>query len=1175
MESNGGNTTVLSSKSSREARPGGSVMAAHETALSSLQQGMVYHAATNPGHGIDIEQIQFSATSELDVDRLVAAFHTVNASHPELRTGFRWRGQPEPTRFVGVDLMPVEVITLHGRPEAEEVWSARVEADRLLDFDLAAPPLQRLLLANLGHDKGWRILWTFHHTILDGRSFSLVLSDLADCYRGVVQPPTRPSFDQHIASLTRANANQSEQRRFWSTYLQGVAADQGLSLQEATATDPGPRHDTIRFECTQFHLDEDQTSALSATAQSLACTMNVMVQAAWAILLHRHLGWNDETNDGETGQRSDVVFGTTRACRHLNPDADQMLGLLINTLPTRATITPTTTLGQLCGDLSRHQHNLRNYEATSLSDIKGYSGLGHDQELFASLVMYDDKTLNHRMASIDTGPMSNFAYKGQTNFPLALICYGGPQLHVSIEHDRSQIYDDAANQLSQRLRTILGALGTPGATRETMLSELAYLSEDDQRDLATWNDTDRPDGQDQAASPATASNATASNATASDATLIDLFDAQVERTPRAPALTFGQETLSYGQLKRLALDQADQLVEAGVGNGDVVAIVADRSLEMMVAIYGTLYAGAAYCPIDPDYPAERARFIIEQSQAKLVLLAGLADSQALASSRYGTTTETVNTITVDLEQLQGREISHRLPKPKTSDLAYVIYTSGSTGKPKGCANEHRGITNRLLWMQETFHLDHSDTVLQKTPFTFDVSVWELFWPLQVGASLTIAKPGDHKEPAKLAALIQRDRVTTIHFVPSMLRAFVDGLADKKQPLADQCRSLRRVVCSGEALPKDLADECIGVLDAQLHNLYGPTEAAVDVTWHHHQAGSDLSFVPIGAAIANTRIVILDRMLQPVPPGVAGELFIAGVQVCRGYLGRPDLTAERFIPEVSSASMRTGSAMMPGSDIMYRTGDLGRHLPDGQIQYLGRTDHQVKIRGFRIELGEIEVALSTHPAIAHCVVIDRELGKAGRQLVAYLVHASPDEEHTAPANQRPTDQEIRHHLLASLADYMVPNHLVWLDALPLSAAGKVDRKALPEPAVTVTRGLTSNSPLGEREEVVAQIWRGLTDIESVGRDVPFFAAGGHSLLAIALAVRLSEVAGREITVTDILDAPTVADQAELLAKSDDDLVIDLRDTAHSPDGNVQRRRAVAQRKRRQATRQVAGLESLDD
>ena len=1044
--------------------------------------------------------------------------------------------------------MPIEIVDLRSVEDAEQDWNDRVQADRLNDFDLADPPLQRLLLANLGLEHGWRILWTFHHAILDGRSFSLVLTDVADCYRIGGQPAARPSFDQHIASLARTKATGHNQEQFWTNYLQGIRPDQGLSLLDETATNPGQRFDSIRF-----HLSEEETSALAGVASSLGCSMNILMQAAWATLLHRHSGWDDATDD----RSNDIVFGTTRACRHLVPGSDQILGLLINTLPTRAAISPTTTLAKLCDQLARHQHELRGYETTPLSDIKTYSGLGHDQELFRSLVMYDDKTLDHRMASVDTGPMSNFAYKGQTNFPLALICYGGPRLDVSIEYDRTQISDDAAHQLSQRLRTILHALGQ-AAGSEARVSEVSYLSDTDRHDLATWNDTtcfydrDEPNG----------------TATASTPTLIGLFDAQVERTPRAIALTFDQETLSYGQLKRLALNQADQLVTAGVTTGDVVAIVAERSLEMMVAIYGTLYAGAAYCPIDPDYPAERTQFIIEQSQAKVVLLAGLTNEQS-ATASFGP-----QCIAVDLEALRIRAASHRLPRPAANDLAYVIYTSGSTGKPKGCANEHRGIANRLQWMQETFQLDHSDTVLQKTPFTFDVSVWELFWPLQVGANLTIAQPGDHKEPAKLAALIQRDRVTTVHFVPSMLRAFVDGLTDKNQPLADQCSTLRRIICSGEALPKELADECIETLGADLHNLYGPTEAAVDVTWHHHQAGSDLSFVPIGSAIANTRMLILDRMLQPVPPGVAGELFIAGVQVCRGYLGRPDLTAERFIPEVASAESLTGALNRTAK--MYRTGDVGRHLADGQIQYLGRTDHQVKIRGFRIELGEIEVALSTHPTVAHCVVIDREFGKAGRQLVAYLVQGDAG----AGLIPKPADKEIRQHLSQSLVDYMVPSHLIWLDALPLSVAGKVDRKALPDPTVLTAQtltahGLASDSPKGEREEVVAHIWRALIDVETIGRDVPFFAAGGHSLLAIGLAVQLSEAAGREITVTDILDAPTVADQAALLAKTDDDLVIDLRDTAHQPDGGAQRRRAGAQRKRRQATGQVAQLESLED
>ncbi|MDP8846596.1 amino acid adenylation domain-containing protein, partial [Serratia marcescens] len=481
----------------------------------------------------------------------------------------------------------------------------------------------------------------------------------------------------------------------------------------------------------------------------------------------------------------------------------------------------------------------------------------------------------------------------------------------------------------------------------------------------------------------------------------------------ATALVSGAESLSYAQLNARANRLAHALIARGVGPDSRVAVCAERGLHMVTALFGILKAGGAYVPLDPAYPGERLQYILQDADPVL-LLADAAGRAALGEPA---------TPQLALEAALPDTLSAENPerRAQASHLAYVIYTSGSTGKPKGAMNEHRGVVNRLVWMQEAYGLTAADTVLQKTPFGFDVSVWEFFWPLMVGARLVMAKPEGHKDPDYLSRAIEQYGVTTLHFVPSMLQSFLaDGQA------ATRCGQVVRVMCSGEALPAALVAEFYRRLpQAELHNLYGPTEAAVDVTAWHCSREADRVSVPIGRPIANTRIYLLDDHGQPVPLGAVGELYIGGVQVARGYLNRPELTAERFLAD----------PFAPGGR-MYRTGDVARYLANGDIEYLGRNDQQVKIRGFRIECGEIEAVLATHPAVREAVVDARAVGD-DKRLVAWVVPAADVAEETLAG-------ALRQHVSAALPDYMVPSAWVVVAALPLSPNGKLDRRALPEP-----------------------------------------------------------------------------------------------------------------------------------
>ena len=591
------------------------------------------------------------------------------------------------------------------------------------------------------------------------------------------------------------------------------------------------------------------------------------------------------------------------------------------------------------------------------------------------------------------------------------------------------------------------------------------------------------------------------NETARDypvALLHEAFAAQVARTPEAPAISFRDRSLTYRELNCQANQLAHHLAELGAGPGTLVAVCMDRSLEMVVALYAVLKAGAAYVPIDPEFPAERAAFMLADTSAPVLLTQG-----ALAERFAGTAARIVPVDRV-VDLVAGRDAADIPSRATLDDLAYVIYTSGSTGQPKGAMITHRAISNRLHWMQEAFGLTAADRVLQKTPFSFDVSVWEFFWPLLFGAELVIAEPGGHRDSTYLTQVIVDRGITTVHFVPSMLQLFLED------PRAASCVSLKRVFCSGEALPKALQDRFFQRVPAELHNLYGPTEAAVDVTWWACDPASDLPHVPIGKPIANTEIHIVDESLRPVPVGTAGELCIGGVQVARGYLNRPELTAERFVPDPFSET--------PGARL-YRTGDLSRFMPDGNIEFLGRRDFQVKIRGFRVELGEIETALESIPGILQAVVTTHARSSGDLELVAYV--ASLD------SAGRATDG-LRVQLLARLPEYMVPTTFVVLDRFPMTSSGKVDRKALPPPGRTRPElGTPFVPPRTPLERHIAEAWQRVLDVETVGVHDRFFELGGTSLQAARFVNEMQTDLGETIFAVTLFGAPSVAEYVAFL------------------------------------------------
>jgi len=660
------------------------------------------------------------------------------------------------------------------------------------------------------------------------------------------------------------------------------------------------------------------------------------------------------------------------------------------------------------------------------------------------------------------------------------------ELAVFIPNDGREclwVYDEkaldpvAVGRMQEQLTEILKAVNSGGDLTVGMLSVIP--EQEKRKILSEWNSTFVP--------------------YPTDVCLHQLFEAQAERTPDAPALAFEGDELTYREFNVRANQLAHYLRVLGVGVESLVGVYMERSFEMVISLYAIQKAGGAYVPLDPEYPKERIGFMLEDARAPVILTqqhlaANIPENQA-------------RVVCVDSSWPEISRESRTNPEsgagPKNA--AYVIFTSGSTGRPKGVLNEHRGIVNRLLWMQDEYGLTPQDSVLQKTTFSFDVSVWEFFWPLLVGARLVVARPGGHRDSGYLVRTINEQKITTIHFVPSMLQLFLE---DRD---VGSCKSLKRVICSGEALPYELQERFFQSLGCELHNLYGPTEAAVDVTYWPCRRDSEMLSVPIGRPVANTQIYILDKRMQPVPVSVPGELHIGGIQVARGYVNRPDLTAEKFIADPFSPDPEAR---------LYKTGDLCKFLPDGAIDYLGRLDFQVKIRGLRIEIGEIESVLGRHPAIREVVVVAREDAPGDKRLVAYVVAKGPSGINV---------EELRAFLKGKLADYMVPSAFVQMEAFPLTSSGKADRKALPAPAGGRQVDTDYVAPQSDAEKTIGEIWKEFLKLEAVGTHDNFFDLGGHSLLLVRVMNRLKPLFGRPLTVVDMFQRPTIHELAKFLTE----------------------------------------------
>ncbi|MFO2203634.1 non-ribosomal peptide synthase/polyketide synthase [Pseudomonas aeruginosa] len=1034
--------------------------------LSPMQQGMLFHSLYQQNSGDYINQMRLDVEG-LDPQRFREAWQAALDAHEVLRSGFLWQGALEkPLQLVRKRVeVPFSVHDWRDRADLAEALDALAAGEAGLGFELAEAPLLRLVLVRTG-ERRHHLIYTNHHILMDGWSNSQLLGEVLQRYRGETPSRSDGRYRDYIAWLQRQDAGRTE--AFWKQRLQ--------RLGEPTLLVPAFAHGVRGAEghADRYRqLDVTTSQRLAEFAREQKVTLNTLVQAAWLILLQRY-----------TGQDT-VAFGATVSGRPAElRGIEEQIGLFINTLPVVASPCPEQPLGDWLQAVQGENLALREFEHTPLYDIQRWAGqVG--EALFDNILVFENYPVSAALAEETPTDMRIDALSNQeqTHYPLTLLVSAGETLELHYSYSR-QAFDEAAIEcLAERLeRLLLGMCENPGAS----LGELDSLAAAERYQLLEgWN------------------------ATAAEYPLQRgvhrLFEEQVERTPTAPALAFGEERLDYAELNRRANRLAHALIERGVGADRLVGVAMERSIEMVVALMAILKAGGAYVPVDPEYPEERQAYMLEDSGVQLLL----SQSHLKLPLAQG-----VQWIDLDRGAPWFEDYSEANPDIHLDgeNLAYVIYTSGSTGKPKGAGNRHSALSNRLCWMQQAYGLGVGDTVLQKTPFSFDVSVWEFFWPLMSGARLVVAAPGDHRDPAKLVALINREGVDTLHFVPSMLQAFLQD-----EDVAS-CTSLKRIVCSGEALPADAQQQVFAKLpQAGLYNLYGPTEAAIDVThWTCMEEGKDA--VPIGRPIANLACYILDGNLEPVPVGVLGELYLAGRGLARGYHQRPGLTAERFVASPFVAGER-----------MYRTGDLARYRADGVIEYAGRIDHQVKLRGLRIELGEIEARLLEHPWVREAAV----LAVDGKQLVGYVVLESEGGDWR---------EALAAHLAASLPEYMVPAQWLALERMPLSPNGKLDRKALPK--IEAEDGLGEYvAPASEPERQLAAIWADVLGRERVGVTDNFFALGGDSIVSIQVVSRARQ-AGLQLSPRDLFQLQNIRKLAERCSAA-----APVAEPASVPDGAV--------------------------
>ncbi len=1027
--------------------------------LSPMQQGILFHTLYAPESAVYCEVFSCNIEGELNIPAFKQAWQKLLERHPILRTSFVWKGLKEPAQVVHKQLkLPWEQkdwCGIESIKQQEQIETFLV-AEQQRDFDIYQAPLMRLNLIKLT-EKNYQFVWSHHHLLLDGWSSSLLMDEVFAFYQAFSQDKDLSLKQPHlyrdyIAWLQQQDLSKSE--TFWRQQLQKFTATTPLNIGH---TSNNLSDEKKEYKQQQIKLSTIETLALQSFARQQQITLNTLIQGVWAILLSRYSSEND------------VVFGSVVSGRSGLPGNESMVGVLINTVPIRVSINPEESLVPWLKQLQTQHNQTRQYEQCPLIEIQKWSDIPVGQPLFESIVNFQNYPIDFsKLEQVSNLKISNIYSFMHPHYPLTMSVKVDSELLLEIFYESYRFESTTITRMLGHFHTLL--LGMT-AKQQQRVKDLPLLTAQEHRQLLVdWNDTqvDYP-----------------------QQCIHQLFEAQVEKTPDAVAVVFENQQLTYCELNAKANQLAHYLQELGVKPEILVGICVERSLNMLIGLLAILKAGGAYIPLDPSYPKERLGFILEDAQVP-VLLTQIFLLEAMPKNKAK-----VVCLDADWQKVAQQSQENLFSELTTESLAYVIYTSGSTGKPKGVQIPHSALSNFLYSMQQTPGLTQHDTLLAVTTYSFDIAALELFLPIIVGGRLVIASREIASDGIQLSTKLADSKATVMQATPATWQLLLTAGWGGNHQL--------KILCGGEALPGHLANQLLHRC-ASLWNMYGPTETTI---WSAaSQIETDSKIVPINQAIANTQLYILDQYSQLVPVGVAGELHIGGDGLARGYFKRPDLTAEKFIPNPFSEK----------ASRLYKTGDLARYLPNGEIEYIGRIDNQVKVRGFRIELGEIEALLTQHFAVREAVVVVCKDLVDSQRIVAYLV---PKIEQTL------TISELRSFLESKLPSYMLPTNLVILEALPLTPNGKVDRKALPALDTMPSEfEETFVAPQTAIEKQLAIIWMEVLGLEKLGINDNFFELGGHSLLATQVISRINKNFDIELPLRRLFESPTV----EKLAKS---------------------------------------------
>ncbi|WP_404529681.1 amino acid adenylation domain-containing protein [Paenibacillus sp. RC253] len=1035
--------------------------------MTPMQKGMLFHSLLDSQSEAYFEQMIIHLEGHLDMDILAQSLNRLGQRHAVFRTSFYSGWNKEALQVVfqksRIDLVYQDINCIDKSERNDRVFNLAAE-DRRRGFDLEQDPLTRFTVLQSGPDE-YDLIWSFHHMLMDGWCIPMVTQELFELYDAISQrrPPRLKEVFPYSSYVNWLGAqNQKEASDYWKHYLAGYEGHTSLSSVLPASPVGAPYQAKLAWS-----LGEDLTTKLKNTAIRQHVTVNTLMQTVWGLLLQRY---NNTT---------DVVFGSVVSGRppHL-PGIQDMIGLFINTVPVRIQCSPDQTFSEIIRIVQQQAVASHSYETFPLYEIQAQTE--QKQKLISHIMVFENYPIEQALIQGSDPEATSLQIldvktSEQTNYDFMISVVPGENMQIEFQYN-TETYSHAhvARMKGHLERIITQVTNLP----DLVIRKLDILTrEESQNILEHFNNT---------------------AAVIPEHILIhQFFEAQAARTPERIALVYGEVQMTYAELNAQANRLARTLRKAGVREDHPVAMLFERSPQVILSMLAIWKAGGAYVPIDPEYPASRIEYMLEDSGAAVLL----TDYHTQHHINFAG-----ESIIVDHTPC-GDEDSHNLVcNCSISNLAYIIYTSGSTGQPKGVAVEHRSVLNFLHTLEQRGPLEPEDVLLQKTSVSFDASVWELCWWMLKGACLSILEPGEEKDPAAITAAVQRYGVSHLEFAPSMLQAFVDYV--REYSAADQLATLKYISVGGEMLSSSLARQFYDVLTipngSQLYNTYGPTEATVEVASYLCHDQHFENSIPIGTPNLNTRLYILNEFLQPQPIGIAGELYIAGAGVARGYVNQPEATASRFVPDPFQTE--------PNAK-MYRTGDLAVFGPEGYVYCLGRLDDQVKIRGFRIEMGEIENILLKLESVQEAIVLARDDGDGDKVLCAYIT-----------AGKHLSTKDVRTAVARYLPAYMVPSYVIQLDRMPWTTSGKINRQALPVPAADQQSAEVYIPPRTHTEQLLAAIWADILKRERVSITDHFFDIGGHSLKATQLVAKIHKELNAKVTLKDIFTYPTIEDMA---------------------------------------------------